>query len=150
MAVANTHHLNRIAGLLREKRTEEVALADVVAGQGARVRYASLQHLGHYYEHVYMRWMEHWKGILGDGIIEARYERLVANPGHEMRQLVERCGLPWHDACSAFHRSEQPVFTANMRQARRPVYTGSVDRWRKFSDHLQPLLTRLASLEDRT
>jgi chemotaxis protein CheZ len=31
MAVANTHHLNRIVGYLKEKRTEEVALADVIA-----------------------------------------------------------------------------------------------------------------------
>lgn len=118
---------------------------------GVHVPYnASLQHLGHYYEHVYARWMGHWKDILGDGIIDVRYERLVADPGHEIRRLVERCGLPWDDACLSFHRGEQPVFTANMRQARRPVFTDSVDRWRKFSAHLQPLLTQLANREDRT
>jgi hypothetical protein len=37
-----------------------------------------------------------------------------------------------------------------MKQARRPVFTDSVDRWRKFSDHLQPQLARLASREDKT
>jgi hypothetical protein len=109
---------------------------------------ASLYHLAHYYENVYMKWIRHWEGILRDGIIEVCYEQLVADPENETRRLVARCGLPWDDACLGFHRNEQPVFTANMTNTRRPVFAGSIDRWRKFATHLEPLTERLANREN--
>ena len=116
---------------------------------GVHVPYnASLYHLAHYHENVYMKWMRHWEGILRDVIIEVRYEQLVVDPENETRRLVARCGLPWDDACLGFHRNEQPVFTANMRHARRPVFAGSIDRWRKFATHLEPLTERLANREN--
>ena len=118
---------------------------------GVHVPYnASLEHLAHYHENVYMTWMRHWKGILHDGVVEVRYERFVADPESETRQLVAACGLPWDDACLAFHLNEKPVFTANMRNARRPVFADSADRWRKFAAYLEPLAGRLATWEEET
>ncbi len=115
---------------------------------GVHVPYnTSLHHLVHYYQNVYAKWMRHWNSILRDGIIEVNYEQLAADPDTETRRLVARCGLPWDDACLGFHRSEQPVFTANMRNARRPVFGGSVERWRQFAAYLEPLTERLTTRE---
>lgn len=117
---------------------------------GVHVPYnASLESLVHYHGNVYRKWMTHWEGILGDDIIDVRYEKLVADPDTEIRRLVSRCGLPWDDACLQSHRNEQPVFTANMRHARLPVFPDSVDRWRKFATHLTPLTERLTPQEDK-
>ena len=118
---------------------------------GVHVPYnASLHHLVHYYENVYTKWMRHWNGILRDAIIEVNYEQLVADPENETRRLVARCGLPWDDACLGFHRNGQPVFTANMRNVRRPVFGHSVDRWRQFAAYLEPLTGRLTTWEYKT
>ncbi len=120
-----------------------------IAHFGVHVPYnATLDGLVHYHGNVYRRWMNHWQGLLADRIIEVRYEQLVSAPDREIRSLVARCGLAWDDACLGFHRDEHPVFTANMRHARQPVFTGSVDRWRKFADYLKPLTERLARGEE--
>jgi tetratricopeptide (TPR) repeat protein len=116
---------------------------------GVHVPYnASFEHLAHYHENVYRKWMGHWDGILRGDIVEAVYERLVADPDGETRRLVAACGLPWDDACLSSHRNEDAIFTANLRHGRRPVFTESVDRWRKFSAYLEPLTSRLTTLED--
>lgn len=105
--------------------------------------YTSLEHLVHYYRNVYCRSMAHWRRVLGSQIVDVQYERLVANPEHEVRELLKQCSLPWDDACLNFHRNEQPIYTANMQQARLPFTTESIARWRPFEQQLTPLLEGL-------
>jgi len=118
---------------------------------GVHVPYnASLEHLAHYHENVYMTWMRHWKCVLHDGVVEVRYEQFVSDPESETRALLAGCGLAWDDVCLDFQLNEKPVFTANMRNARRPVFADSADRWCKFVDYLEPLTVRLATWEGKT
>ena len=105
--------------------------------------YTSLVHLSHYYRKVYLRLMRHWATIRSIDIINVEYEQLVANPEHEIRQLLARCELPWDASCLNFHDNEYPIYTASMAQARRPMYTTSVARWRMFEQHLGALMEGL-------
>jgi Tfp pilus assembly protein PilF len=105
--------------------------------------HTSLDHLAHYHRNIYARLMRHWGTLRAVDIIEVRYEQLVADPEHEIPRLVARCGLPWDPACSSFHGNGQPVYTASAAQARRPMYTTSVARWRTFERHLGPLMEGL-------
>ena len=102
-----------------------------------------LTELGQFYVE-YALLMEHWRAVLPEGTFyEIQYERLVANPEEESRNLVEFCGLDWNDACLSPHKTERTVKTASLAQVREPVYTSSVERWRSYEKHLQPLIAAL-------
>jgi len=98
-----------------------------------------LAELGAYYR-AYQHLMAHWRAVLpADVLIEVDYEALVADLEGEARHLVAACGLPWDEACLAFHRTTRPVRTASVNQVRQPLYTSSVERWRPYARHLEPL-----------
>ena len=111
----------------------------------ADVPYAyDLGALGRYHA-AYERLMAHWRAALPAGaMLELHYEDMVADAEGQTRRLLDYCGLPWDDACLAFHRTARPVRTASLNQVRRPIYASSVGRWRPAPDVLQPLLDGLA------
>ena len=74
-----------------------------------------------------------------DATIDIDYERLVAEPEPQARLLLAFCGLNWHSDCVRPEDCEAPIHTASMWQARQPVYSGSVDRWRHYRPWLQVL-----------
>jgi tetratricopeptide (TPR) repeat protein len=102
-----------------------------------------LGELGRYYR-TYARLMEHWRAALPPGLmLEVRYEDVVADLEGQARRIVAHCGLPWEEACLAFHRSQRPVQTASAVQVRQPLYATSVGRWRHYANELEPLLQAL-------
>ncbi len=105
--------------------------------------YASnLKHLGLHYRQ-YRRLMRHWQGTLRIPILEVNYEKLVADFEPQCRSLVEFCGLEWDERCLSFHTAKREVGTYSYDQVRRPLYTTSVARWKRYEKHLGPLLTAL-------
>lgn len=102
-----------------------------------------LGELGRYYRR-YEALMAHWRKVLPPGVmLEVDYEAVVADTEGQARRLLDHAGLPWDEACLAFHRNDRPVRTASVAQVRRPIYTGSVARWRRYGDGLKPLLDAL-------
>jgi hypothetical protein len=101
-----------------------------------------LSHLGHFYSQ-YERLMAHWKRVLPLSMFELQYEQLTADQEAVSRQLVEYCGLEWSERCLRFNETPRTVWTASMLQVRRPIYRGAVGRWRRYQEHLEPLLTAL-------
>lgn len=92
----------------------------------------------------YARLMEHWRQVLPEGaFFDIRYEELVAEPEQHTRALLAYCGLDWNDACLTPHKTRRTVKTASVTQVREPVYTSSVERWRRYEKHLEPLLAAL-------
>lgn len=98
----------------------------------------NLEHLGLYYQQ-YQRLMQHWRDVLDIPMLEVEYEQLVTDPEPAMRELVAFCGLPWSDACLRFHENPRRMPSASYDQVRRPIYTSSIDRWRRYEPHLAPL-----------
>jgi tetratricopeptide (TPR) repeat protein len=102
-----------------------------------------LGELGRYYR-MYEDLMAHWHKVLPKGVlVDAVYEDVVADTEKQAKRLVAHCGLEWDDACLAFHKSSRPVKTASVAQVRKPVYTSSVERWRRYESQLQPLIEAL-------
>ena len=101
-----------------------------------------LQRLGRYYR-VYRDLMACWNEVLDIPLLNIRYERLVAEPEATIRSLVEFCGLPWDDRCLEFHATRRDVNTPSYGQVRQPIYTRSVNRWKNYQSHLQPLMDAL-------
>ena len=98
----------------------------------------TLENLATYYA-AYERLCEHWRHLLGDRLIEVRYENLVADQEAETRHLLDRVGLPFEAACLDFHKNAAPTTTASSVQVRQKVHSGSVARWKRYESQLQPL-----------
>lgn len=91
----------------------------------------------------YRRLMDHWKGVLGDRITDVVYENVVANLDTEAHRVIAALGLPWNDACLAFHKSSGPVVTASANQVRRPIYDSSTNRWKNYEPYIGELIDGL-------
>ena len=61
------------------------------------------------------------------------------------RRLLSAMELDWDPACLEFHRSRRPVRTASQLQVRKPVYAGSVGRWRLYEQELAGLFAKVES-----
>lgn len=91
----------------------------------------------------YRRVMEHWKGVLGDRLIEMEYEKLVAEPEQESRRLIAATALDWDPACLRFYEGKRTVTTASVSQVRRPMYDSSIARWKRFEPYIGELVEGL-------
>lgn len=99
--------------------------------------------LAQYYQ-CYERIMNHWRHLLpADAWLDIEYEDMVNNVEAEAKRLIEFCGLSWDPACLAFYQSKRQVRTASFVQVREPVYTSSVERWRRYEQELAPLINIL-------
>lgn len=99
--------------------------------------------LGRYYRR-YEALMAHWRDVLPEGtMMTVQYEDTVGKTEDVARELIDFIGLTWDDSCLAFHKSSRPVKTASVAQIRKPIYSTSVERWRKYGKGMQPLLDAL-------
>ena len=82
----------------------------------------------------YARLINHWRAVLpAKSLFEVEYERLVGDRERVTRELVAFTGCGWDAAYLEPERNERPVATASLWQARQPVYSSSVARWRNYS-----------------
>ncbi len=92
---------------------------------------------------------QHWFDVLGDDeIIEVAYEDVVADVEGQAKRILKFLGLEWEDACLDFHRNKRAVTTASYEQVRQPIYTSSIDVWKRYEKHLEPLLTGMQQYKD--
>ena len=93
---------------------------------------------------AYREMMDHWSAVLPGRVVDVSHEALVADPERQIRQLVvESCGLDWDPACLRFYETKRPVRTASVAQVRQPIFTTSIERWRRYEKHLGPLFEAL-------
>lgn len=103
-----------------------------------------LGELGRYYR-AYEGLMAHWHHVLpSSALIEVQYETLISDFEREARRLVAFCGLAWDERCLRFHETDRAVRTLSEFQVRRPLYTSSIGRWRRYEQWLEPLLAALS------
>ena len=101
--------------------------------------------IGEYYLE-YQRVMDHWKSLLPGKILDVQYEEMVMDQEKQTRRLIDFCGLPWDDNCLTFYETDRAVNTASSEQVRQPIYSKSVNSWRRFEKQLQPLIEVLEPL----
>ena len=104
-----------------------------------------LNAIGRYYRE-YVRLMEHWVSVLPISIHEVSYENLVTDQETTTRAVIDYCGLEWDESCLNYHRNRRAVLTASDWQVHQPIYTGSVERWKRYRTHIGPLKEGLAGL----
>lgn len=94
--------------------------------------------LGGYYRE-YLGLMKHWRSVLPLPIHENVYESVVAEFETHAHAVVAFLGMQWDDACLNYHQLERQVRTPSRWQVRQPIYSTSVERWRRYEKHLGPL-----------
>ena len=101
-----------------------------------------LAELGRYYRQ-YESLMAHWRTVIPGRFLDFHYEALINDQRGQTARLLEYCGLEWDDACLDYHKTERAVRTASNSQVRKSIYNSSVERWKRYEKHLQPLLAAL-------
>jgi len=86
------------------------------------------------------RLMARWRETLALPILDLDYETLVADTANTHRRLLEFLDLA--DTANTQDGATTPIVTASVWQARQPVYSSSVGRWRNYAPYL-PELTAL-------
>jgi tetratricopeptide (TPR) repeat protein len=103
-------------------------------------RYAyRLEDLGPYYE-AYSRLHDHWRQLLGERLVEMDYEQLVSDQERQTRRLLDEIGLDFEEGCLRFEKNKNASNTASSVQIREKIHVRSVNRWKCYEQHLQPLL----------
>lgn len=106
----------------------------------------NLDTLAEYYLQ-YHELMKFWNDAFGSNIINIKYEDLVQDPNKEFSSIFKHCDLQWHSERLDYHDKNTAVGTASAAQVRQPIYTSSIQKWRKFEPHIEPLKTKLKMLD---
>ena len=96
------------------------------------------------YYNLYYGLMKFWNKKLPNDIYNANYEKIVQNKEIEIKKLIEFCGLKWDVACLNHHKHiKTPISTVSVVQARKPIYSSSLNSNNKYSKYLNDLYSSL-------
>jgi len=104
----------------------------------------SIEDIARYYR-SYIELMDHWERVLPGRVLRVQHEAVVTELEHNVRRLLDFCGLQFEPACLEFYRTERSVRTASSEQVRQPIYREGLDQWRHFEPWLGPLRQALES-----
>jgi tetratricopeptide (TPR) repeat protein len=99
---------------------------------------ASLPSLGSFHRH-YTTYMDHCHELLGDRLLEVRYESLVTGLESTVDRIMGHCGLETQPGCLRFWESKRTVLTLSQDQVRQPLYDTASGRHRAWGEVLDPL-----------
>ena len=105
-----------------------------------------LKSLGHHYK-LYKGLMDQWKEMYPQRILDVRYEDTVSNIQEQCVRLVEFLDLAYEPEMLEFYSTKRLVRTPSASQVRKPIYKSSVQAWKKYEQHLEPLLEALRSID---
>ena len=94
------------------------------------------------------RLMAHWQSVLPLPILDIQYEDVVVDLEGQARRLIDFLGAPWDDRCLNFYQQDRAVQTPSRWQVRRPIYSNSVGRWKRYREYLPELETAFAEMDE--
>jgi len=102
----------------------------------------SQEALGLYYNR-YWKLMQRWKAQFPGRILDVRYEDTVADIETQGRRMLDFLDLPFEESVLDFYKTKRLVKTPSASQVRQPIYGDAVQAWRKYEQHLGPLIEAL-------
>jgi len=97
-----------------------------------------LADVGSYYRD-YVRLMAHIDAVQPGRVHRVIHEALLDDPEAEVRAMLGFLGLPFEEACLAFHTNARAVRTASSEQVRKPINRDGVGQWQPYAAWLDPL-----------
>jgi tetratricopeptide (TPR) repeat protein len=97
-----------------------------------------LDEIGRYYRD-YVQLMEHWDTVLPGAVLRVQHEDVLDDLEGQVHRMLAYLDLPFEQGCIDFYQTERAVRTASSEQVRQPITKASVDLWRHYQSHLQPL-----------
>jgi len=82
--------------------------------------------------------LKHWRDTLSLQIHDSAYEDFVLKPDAALAAMRKFAGMP--EAEVASHDEAGPINTSSVWQARQPVYSRSLGRWRKYAPFVPELM----------
>jgi predicted Zn-dependent protease len=151
----NFFHIGLIHLMLPEARLVDVrrhplacGLSNFVQMFDSGINYASrLADIGKNYRD-YVELMAHFERARPGKVLRVFYEDLVLNPEAEIRRVLAFLGVPFEEACLAFHQTKRVLTTASSEQVRQPLYRDALEYWRNYEPWLGPLKTALGPVLD--
>ena len=131
----------KIIDVQRDKKATAWSLYKHSFSQGHSYSYDQ-EDLAHYMNEYY-KLMTHWHSVYPDEIYTINYESLINNFTETVNDLFEHCNLVVEQACYEFYNNQRPVLTPSSEQVRKPIYKEALTDWKKYANHLTPLLNRL-------
>ena len=133
---------SRFIVVKRDPRDNLLSMYRNIFADGRHRQSYSLRGLARHYR-LHEEVLSFWQEKLPGGFHSVEYEKLVENPEAEARALIAACGLEWEDACLNFHKSGRKVDTLSLHQVRQPIYSSSLQAWRRHEGELTELLEEL-------
>jgi predicted Zn-dependent protease len=98
----------------------------------------SIDDITRYYR-MYVELMAHWECALPGRILRVHHESVVDDLEHNVRRILDFCGLEFESNCVEFHKTQRAVHSASSEQVRLPINRDGVDQWRHYESWLGPL-----------
>ena len=102
----------------------------------------NLKSLGDHYR-LFKGLMDQWKEMYPQRILDVQYEDTVSDIQEQCVRLVDFLGLAFEPEMLEFYSTKRLVRTPSASQVRKPIYKSSVQAWKKYEQHLQPLVEAL-------
>jgi len=111
----------------------------------AMVQFLDLADAARLYDGVMALWRA-GRDVLGQRELTVRYEDTVADLEATARTMFGFLGLAWTDEVLRYAEkaSEKTISTPSYADVTRPIYDRAAGRWRKYREHLAPVLPVLA------
>ena len=95
---------------------------------------------------AYESMMGYWKEVIpSDQLFSISYEEIVLDFNNSVSRIARFLDLEIQPEMLEFWKNRRVVHTASLGQVHKPLYTSSVNSWRRFESHLDVLLRELPS-----
>lgn len=115
------------------------------AGNDAMANFYDLDTTAKFYDAT-MRLYSHYKESLNLNVHTVRYEDVVADIETELRKLLDFVGLEWDEKVLSYSQNRKyKIKTPSYHDTCKPLFTSAIERWRRYDEHITPLLPMLQS-----
>jgi len=92
------------------------------------------------------RLMARWHALFPAAILDVDYEALVSDPAAQLERIAAFVGLPTATGTEVAAASDV-ITTASVWQARQPVHTQAIGRWRRYVEFIPELASLFAETD---
>ena len=86
--------------------------------------------------------MDHWHQCYPGDILTVHHEDVLDDLPGQVARILDYIGVPFEEACVAFHQTQRLIKTPSAEQVRQPINRSGQGRWKPYASHLDALTKR--------